>query len=187
MDLLWWQARTCKAWQSRPVSDQQIIELYEVLRMAPTSMNCNAARFVFVRTSEAKEKLAATAFATNQDRIRSAPVVAIVADDLAFYDNLGTLFPHMDIAPMFTGNAELAASTAARNATLQGAYLIMAARSLGLDCGPMSGFDNAAVDAQFFPDSSLRSNFLCCLGYGDRENLHPRLPRLEFDQACQLA
>jgi len=187
LDLLFRQARSFNRWQATPVSDEQLQQLYALLKMGPTSMNCSPARFTFVRSEAGKAQLASAVFPNNADKVRAAPVVAIIAQDQAFHTHMGELFPHMDVAPLFAGNQDLAHSTASRNAVLQGAYLMLAARGMGLDCGPMSGFDNNAVDQHFFADTELRSNFLCCLGYGERNALQPRLPRLSFEQACSLA
>ena len=161
-------------------------ELYDLMKFGPTSANCCPARIVFVRSREAKERLRPALAKGNVDKTMSAPVTAIIGYDLRFYDKLPELFPHTDARSWFTGNEELADATARRNSSLQGAYLIIAARSVGLDCGPMSGFDQAKVDAEFFHGTNVRSNFLCNLGYGDASALHPRSPRLDFDEACTL-
>lgn len=184
--LLFLDARTHFAWQDRPVSDDLLRQLYDVLRMGPTSANCCPGRFLFVRSAEAKARLKPALIPTNVDKTMAAPVTVIVAQDLAFYDLLPQLFPHTDARPWFAGKPALIEETAFRNSTLQGAYLILAARAQGLDCGPMSGFDRAKVDAEFFSGTTVRSNFLVNLGYGDPARLFPRSPRLEFDQACQL-
>ncbi|AGA90651.1 nitroreductase [Thioflavicoccus mobilis 8321] len=187
LDQLFRSARTYPSWQDRPVSDEQLQALYELLKWGPTSMNCMPARFVFLRTAEAKARLEPALMAANLDKVRAAPVTVIVAHDDRFFEHLPTLWPHTAGArEMFADNAALAETTAFRNATLQGAYLIMAARALGLDVGPMSGFDNAKVDAEFFPDGGFRSNFLANLGYGDPTGLFPRGPRLDFAQAVTL-
>ncbi len=183
---LFLDARTHFAWQDRPVSDDLLRQLYDVLRMGPTSANCCPGRFLFVRSAEARARLKPALIPTNVDKTMAAPVTVIVAQDLAFYDLLPHLFPHTDARPWFAGKPALIEETAFRNSTLQGAYLILAARALGLDCGPMSGFDRAKVDAEFFAGTTVRSNFLVNLGYGDPAGLFPRSPRLEFDQACQL-
>jgi 3-hydroxypropanoate dehydrogenase len=186
-DQLFRAARTHNAWQDQPVSDQTIHELYETLKFGPTSANCSPARFVFVRTPEGKEKLRPALSAGNLAKTMAAPVTAIVATDSAFYEHLGTLFPHMDAKPWFPAGSAMAETTGFRNGTLQGAYLILAARALGLDAGPMSGFDNALVDEAFFAGTTWKSNFLCNLGHGDPAGVLARLPRLPFDQACMLA
>ena len=180
------EARTHNVWLERPVDDATLRELYDLVKMAPTSANCSPMRLVFVKSPEAKERLRPTLSAGNVAKTMAAPVTAIVAFDTRFYDELPRLFPHTDARSWFTSNAELAQTTAFRNGSLQGAYLILAARSLGLDCGPMSGFDNAALDREFFPDGRYQSNFLVNLGYGDPEKLRPRGPRLEFDEACKI-
>jgi 3-hydroxypropanoate dehydrogenase len=201
LDLLFREARTHTAWQNQPVTDQTLRQLYDLLKWAPTSANGNPARFVFLRTKEAKERLLPALAAGNVDKVKAAPVTAIIAYDLNFYENMPKLFPHNPgMRDHFAGAPELVDVTARRNSSLQGAYLILAARALGLDCGPMSGFDNAKVDEEFFGAGScnqgadeeffakghLKSNFLCNLGYGDASELHPRAPRLTFDEACTL-
>jgi len=186
LDQLFHSARTQNKWQDRPVPDSMLQELYDLLKWGPTSANGMPARFVFVRTAEGKEKLRPALSAGNMDKTMTAPVITIVAHDLKFYDRLPYLFRHADARSWFAGNERLAETTAFRNGTLQGAYLIMAARSLGLDVGPMSGFDNAKVDAAFFAGTDWRSNFLVNLGYGDPSGLFDRSPRLSFDEACRL-
>ncbi len=187
-DLLFREARTHNKWQDKPVSDEQIHELYDLLRFGPTSANSSPARFVFIRTKEGKAKLAPALSAGNTDKTMSAPVTAIIAYDPKFFVKLPQLFPHNpDAISWFTSNDSLAATTAFRNGTLQGAYLMIAARSLGLDIGAMSGFDNDLVDKAFFAENGWRSNFLCNIGYGDFEGVFGRSPRLEFDEACLLA
>lgn len=186
LDLLFREARTCSAWQDKQVSDDTLKALYELLKMGPTSVNASPARIAFLRTPEAKERLKPALDPANVKKTMLAPVTAIVGYDLAFYDQLPKLFPHADARAWFSGNAPYAEATAFRNSSLQGGYLIMVARSLGLDCGPMSGFDNAKVDQEFFGGTTVRSNFLCNIGYGDRGKLFPRCPRLDFGEACQL-
>jgi len=187
LEQLFRTARTFHDWQERQVTDEQIQGLYELLKFGPTSMNCLPARFVFLRTPEAKARLEPSLMAGNVAHARKAPVTVIVAYDARFYEHLPLLWPHSRDAPdMFASNETLAKSTAFRNGTLQGAYLILAARALGLDVGPMSGFDNAKVDEEFFRDGRFRSNFLANIGYGDERGLHPRGPRLEFDEAVTL-
>ena len=186
LDQLFHSARTQNKWQDRPVPDSTLQELYDLLKWGPTSANGMPGRFVFVRTAEGKEKLRPALSAGNLEKTMTAPVITIVAHDLKFYDELPRLFPHADARSWFSGNEHLAETTAFRNGTLQGAYLIMAARSLGLDVGPMSGFDNAKVDAAFFAGTDWRSNFLVNLGYGDPSGLFDRSPRLSFDEACRL-
>jgi 3-hydroxypropanoate dehydrogenase len=186
LDQLFRSARSHFKWLDQPVSDAQLERIYALAKWGPTSFNCSPARIVFVKSAAAKEKLKAALMPPNVEKTMTAPVTAIVASDGAFYDKLPQLLPHMDVRGKFVGNPALAESTAFRNGTLQGAYLIMAARSLGLDCGPMSGFDNAAVDAAFFAGTTIRSNFLINIGYGDATALFPRLPRLEFAEACRI-
>jgi 3-hydroxypropanoate dehydrogenase len=186
LDQIFREGRTHNAWLDRPVDDATLRALYDLAKMAPTSANCSPMRLVFIKSLEAKERLRPTLSAGNLDKTMSAPVTAIVASDSRFYDELPKLFPHVDARSWFTSNAELAQLTAFRNSSLQGGYLILAARSLGLDCGPMSGFDNAALDREFFPDGRYRSNFLLNLGYGDPAKLWPRNPRLAFDEACKI-
>jgi 3-hydroxypropanoate dehydrogenase len=183
---LFLNARTHNKWAETPVSDETLRELYALLEMGPTSANCSPARFVFIRTAEGKEKLRPALSSGNLEKTMTAPVVAIVAYDPKFYDELPRLFPHADAKSWFVSSTALAEETAFRNSTLQGGYLIMAARAVGLDCGPMSGFDKAKVDAVFFAESGWKSNFLINLGHGDPTGLFPRLPRLSFDEACVL-
>ena len=188
LDLLFKEARTHNKWHDKPISDDTLHELYDVLKFGPTSANSSPARFVFIRTKEGKEKLAPALSAGNLEKTMSAPVTAIVAYDPKFFEKLPTLFPHnADAINWFTSNDSLAATTAFRNGTLQGAYLMIAARSLGLDTGAMSGFDNAKVDAAFFSGNGWRSNFLVNLGYGDPAGVFTRSPRLPFEEACLLA
>jgi nitroreductase len=156
------------------------------MKFGPTSANCCPARLVFVRSPAGKEKLLPCLAEGNVEKTKAAPVTAIIAHDLEFYEKLPGLFPHAPARSWFAGNASLIESTAFRNGTLQGAYFIIAARALGLDCGPMSGFDNARVDAAFFQGTSWKSNFICNLGHGDASKLHPRSPRLAFDEACKI-
>ncbi|HET6608025.1 MAG TPA: malonic semialdehyde reductase [Rhodopila sp.] len=187
-DLLFREARTHNKWKSDPVSDETLHELYDLLKWGPTSANSSPARFVFVRSKEGKEKLAPALSSGNLEKTMSAPVTVIVAYDPKFYEKLPQLFPHNpDAISWFTSNDSLAATTAFRNGTLQGAYLMIAARALGLDTGAMSGFDNATVDAAFFAHNGWRSNFLVNLGYGDPDGLFNRSPRLTFDEAAQFA
>jgi 3-hydroxypropanoate dehydrogenase len=180
-------ARTHSAWTSEPVSDETLAELYALTRMGPTSANCSPARFVFVRTPEGKARLAPALSKGNLDKTMSAPVTVIAAWDTTFYEHLPMLFPHADAKSWFTSSPQAAHETAFRNASLQAAYLMLAARSLGLDVGPMSGFDKAKLDAEFFAGTTWSANFLINLGHGKPAALHPRLPRLAFDQACVFA
>jgi 3-hydroxypropanoate dehydrogenase len=187
-DQLFLEAHTNNAWQDRAVSDELLHRLYDTLRMAPTSMNCSPARIVFVKSKAAKERLHPALMEGNRAKTMAAPVTAIIGYDTRFFEQLPKLFPpNPNARGMFESNATLSDITAFRNGTLQGAYLILAARSLGLDCGPMSGFDNAAVDQLFFAGTNVRSNFLCNLGYGDPKGIYPRSPRLSFDEACKIA
>jgi 3-hydroxypropanoate dehydrogenase len=184
---LFLEARTHTTWQPRPVGDSVLRELYDLMKWAPTSMNSSPARLVFVTSTEGKERLAPALSPGNVDKARSAPVTVIVAHDTMFQEYMPTLFPpNPNAQELFAGNDALREATAFRNGTLQGAYLILAARALGLDCGPMSGFDNAKVDAEFFPDGRWKSNFLVNLGYGESEGLFPRNPRLDFDEVCRI-
>jgi 3-hydroxypropanoate dehydrogenase len=186
LDTLFRAARTHNAWQEKPVSDALLQAVWELAKMPPTSANCSPMRVLFVRSPEAKARLVPLLLEGNRAKTLKAPVTAIIGYDIEFYENLPRLFPHTDARAWFAGKPELIAATAFRNGTLQGAYLIMAARALGLDCGPMSGFDNAAVDAAFFPEGRIRSNFLCSLGYGDPAGVRPRNPRLAFADACKI-
>ena len=186
MAQLFTSARTHNGWLDKPVTDQQLHEIYDLMKWGPTSANCQPARIVFVRTKEGKEKLKPALSAGNTEKTMTAPVTAILAYDTEFFEHLPRMFPHDQTAIHWFKGKPSAEPTAFRNGTLQGAYLIVAARSLGLDCGPMSGFDNARVDAEFFPGGTVKSNFLCNLGYGDPARLHPRNPRLAFDEACRV-
>ena len=180
-------ARTHHAWRDSPVSDGLLHEIYELTKWGPTSANCLPMRIAFVKSKAAKEKLLPALAGGNLEQVRAAPVTAIIAYDQKFYDHLPTLFPAFDARSMFVSNPSLSEQTAFRNGSLQGAYFILAARALGLDTGPMSGFDNAKVDQAFFENSSWKSNFLCNIGYGDAAKLYPRGPRLRFDQTCVIA
>ena len=201
LDVLFRNARTYSHWLDRPVSDDTLRQIYELMKWAPTAANANPARFVFVRTQQAKERLKPALAPGNVGKTMSAPVTVIVAYDLMFYEKLPKLFPHSPgMRDLYTTNPQLVEVTARRNSSLQGAYFLLAARALGLDCGPMSGFDNMKVDEEFFaagkecegcdqeffPEGHVRSNFLINLGYGDESKLHPRLPRLDFSEACSL-
>ena len=187
LDALFREAHTHNKWTDQPVTDDELRTLYDLLKMAPPSANTSPGRFLFLRTQYAKEKLRPALSTGNTDKTMAAPVTVIVAYDPKFYEHLPTLFPHNpDATSWFTSNESLAATTAFRNGTLQGAYLILAARALGLDTGAMSGFDNAKVDAEFLAGRGWRSNFLVNLGKGDPEGLFARSPRLSFDEACVL-
>ena len=186
LDQLFRTARSHNKWLDRPVSDETLHELYELLKWGPTSANCSPMRVVFVKSAAAKERLRPALAPGNLDKTMAAPATAIVAYDLEFYENLPRLFPHTDARSWFVGKEAHIETTAFRNGSLQAAYLIIAARALGLDCGPMSGFDNAKVDAAFFPEGKVKSNFLINLAYGDPAGLKPRGPRLTFAEACKI-
>jgi len=186
LDQLFRQARTHSAWLPTRVSVETLREVYELARMGPTSANSTPARFVFLQSEAAKARLLPALAPGNVEKTKTAPVTVIVAWDTEFYDKLPQLFPHANMRSYFVGNQALIDETAFRNSSLQGGYFILAARALGLDCGPMSGFDPAKVNAEFFPDGKWKANFLCNLGYGDRSKLFPRNPRLEFDEACRV-
>jgi len=180
------KARTHSAWLAEPVTDDLLVAVYNLMKWGPTSANSAPARIVFVRSPEAKEKLLPCLAAGNVEKTKAAPVTAIIAQDMEFYEKLPKLFPFADARSWFAGNKSFAESTAFRNSSLQGAYFIIAARALGLDCGPMSGFDNAKVDEVFFHGTSWKSNFICNLGHGDASKLRPRPPRLEFNETCKI-
>lgn len=186
LDRAFLQARTFNAFQPREVSDEQLRELYDTLKWGPTSMNSQPGRFLFLRSTEAKQRLAPALSPGNLEKTLAAPVTVIVAQDSRFHENLPQQFPAVNAKPMFENNAALAQATAFRNSALQGGYLIVAARLLGLDAGPMSGFDAAGVDAEFFPDGRYKANFLVNLGFGDPSRNHPRGPRLGFDDVAQI-
>ncbi len=186
LDQIFRSAQTAHGFRSETVSDERLHALYDLLKWGPTSLNCQPARFVFVRSAAGKERLRPALSPGNVAQTMAAPVTAIVAFDSRFFEHLPAQFPAYDAKPMFEGNAALAQETAFRNGSLQGAYLIVAARAIGLDCGPMSGFDRAAVDAQFFPDGRYKSNFLVNLGVADPAKSYPRGPRLDFQAAAQI-
>ena len=186
LDQLFRAARTQNKWHDKPVSQTLLHALYDLMRMGATSANCSPARIVFVTSHESREKLKALVLPSNVSKVMTAPVTAIIGHDLEFYEKLPHLFPHADAKSWFVGNEPLIQSTAFRNGSLQGAYLMLAARAVGLDCGPMSGFDNAGVDRAFFAGTNVKSNFICGLGYGDPSGVFPRSPRLTFDEACQI-
>ncbi len=189
LEQLFTSARTRNGWTDRPVEEALVRELYDLLRMGPTSANCSPARFVWVRSLEGRQRLAGFATESNKPKILEAPLTVIIGFDLRFAELLPRLFPSKGQAMKanFQSDAALTQVTAFRNGTLQGAYLMLAARSLGLDCGPMSGFNNAGVDAAFFAGSDIKSNFLCCLGYGNDKDLYPRNQRLSFEEAGRFA
>ncbi len=186
LDRIFLDARTYNAWKPEPIPEATLRKLWDLARMGPTSANCSPARIVFVVTPAAKEKLKPALMPTNVEKAMTAPAIAVIGHDLEFHEHLPRLFPHTDARAWFAGNQPLIETTAFRNGTLQGAYLIIAARALGLDCGPMSGFDNAMVDKLFFPGGKVKSNFLCNLGHGSTKNLFPRSPRFAFEEACRI-
>ncbi len=180
-------ARSHNEFAAAAIPEATLRQLYDLLKWAPTSANCSPARFIFVTTPEAKARLLPAMSPGNLEKTKQAPVSVIIGMDMAFYDKLPQLFPHADAKSWFVGNEAMIAATAFRNSSMQGAYLIMAARSLGLDCGPMSGFDAAKVDAEFWAGSSVKTNFIVNLGHGDASKLFSRSPRLSFEEACQIA
>jgi 3-hydroxypropanoate dehydrogenase len=186
LDQLFRQARTHNVWLPAGVPLSTLREAYELARWGPTSANSTPARFLFLESEAAKARLLPALAPLNVEKTKAAPVTVIVAWDTEFYEKLLKLFPHADMRSYFVRNQSLAEETAFRNSSLQGAYFILAARAVGLDCGPMSGFDAAKVNAAFFPDGKWKVNFLCNLGYGNRSKLFPRSPRLEFDEACRV-
>jgi 3-hydroxypropanoate dehydrogenase len=186
LKLLFREARTPSDWLAKPVEDDLLRSLYDLVKMGPTSANCCPARILFLRTPEAKARLKPALKPSSLERTMAAPVTAIIGYDLKFYDLLPRLFPGAAHRDRFCNNPEYAETTAFRNSSLQGGYFILAARALGLDCMPISSFNNREVDREFFPSGSVKSNFICNLGYGDRGNLEPRKPRLAFDEACTL-
>lgn len=188
LDQLFRAARSHNGFFDSPVSDETLKELYDLWKFGPTSANCSPARVVFVRTEEGKAKLLPHLMEGNRAKTQAAPVCAVIGHDMKFYDRIPELFPHLpDARDWFTGDEDFAAESAFRNGTLQGAYFMLAARAMGLDVGPMSGFDPAGVEAAFFPDSTVKVNFLCNLGKGDPSAVFERLPRLAFEDACALA
>lgn len=183
---LFLDARTHNKWRKKDVPDSLLRELVDILKLGPTSANSSPARFLFIKSKEAKERLKPFLSEGNREKTMAAPVCAIIGYDLEFHQHLPKLFPHTNARSWFEGKPEHIRTTAFRNGTLQGAYLILAARALGLDCGPMSGFDNAGVDKEFFAGTDIKSNFLCSLGYGDPAGLHPRSPRFTFDDMAKI-
>ena len=186
LDVIFFKAHTHNAWTDKPVGDATLRQMYDILKFGPTSANCSPARIVFVRSKAGKEKLRPVLSEGNLEKTMAAPVTAIIGYDTEFYENLPRLFPQKDARSWFVGKPAHIETTAFRNGTLQGAYLIIAARAVGLDCGAMSGFDNAKVDAAFFPGGKIKSNFLCNLGYGDPKGVFPRNPRMTFEEACSI-
>jgi 3-hydroxypropanoate dehydrogenase len=187
LDLIIREARSHNGWLDKPISDDILTQLYDIVKMGSTSMNTCPARFIFVRTEEGKARLKKCLAPLNIDKVLSAPVTVIIAHDMEFYQHMPKLFAHNPGAQkLFENNDKMVQSTAFRNGTLQGGYLMVAARALGLDIGPMSGFNNQACDDEFFSGTSIKSNFLCSLGYGDTSKIFQRLPRFDFDEVCQL-
>jgi 3-hydroxypropanoate dehydrogenase len=187
LDLIFRRARTHNVWLDKPVEDALLAQVYDLAKMGPTSANMCPMRILFVKSREAKEKLKPALDAGNVDKTMKAPVTAIIGIDVHFYEKLPKLFPHADAKSWFKNLPEnMLEYIALRNGSLQGAYFMLAARALGLDCGPMSGFDNAKVDAAFFAGTTVKSNFLCNLGHGDASKLYPRSPRLSFEEACKV-
>ena len=186
LDAIFFKAHSHNAWTGKPVGDATLRQMYDILKFGPTSANCSPARIVFVRSKAGKEKLRPALSEGNLEKTMAAPVTAVIGYDTEFYENLPRLFPQKDARSWFVGKPAHIETTAFRNGTLQGAYLIIAARAVGLDCGAMSGFDNALVDAAFFPGGKIKSNFLCNLGYGDPKGVFPRNPRMAFEEACSV-
>ncbi len=187
IDQLFRNARSQNGWKDEDVSETIIRKLYELTALGPTSVNGGPARFFFLKSSEAKERLVPYMLGNNAEKVTTAPVCAIIAHDLEFHEKLPQLFPHApEVKNMFVGSEELRLDTAFRNGSLQGAYFIIAARAIGLDCGPISGFINEGVDKEFFPDGKIKSNFLCPIGVGDEAKVYGRLPRLPFEEACEI-
>jgi 3-hydroxypropanoate dehydrogenase len=186
LDQLFRHARTHTAWLPKPVPESMLREIYDLARLGPTSANTQPARFVFVISEEAKTRLLPALAEGNREKTRTAPVTVLVAWDTEFYEHLPRVFPHRPMRDVFAGHPALIEETAFRNSSLEAGYFIMAARALGLDCGPMSGFDAEKVNAEFFPDGKWKINLICNLGYGDSSKLFPRNPRLEFEEACRV-
>jgi 3-hydroxypropanoate dehydrogenase len=186
IDQIFTEARTHHAWLPKPVSDDLLRSIYDLTKWGPTSVNCCPLRILFIKSEGEKAKLYPALSGSNVDQVKAAPAVAVLAMDKHFYEQLPTLFPAFDAKAMFTSNAALSEATAFRNSSLQGAYFIMAARAIGVDVCPMSGFDNAKVDETFFKGTTWKSNFICNVGYGDKGKLHPRGPRLKFDEVCKI-
>lgn len=186
LDLLFREARSHNGWLDKPVDDATLRAAFDIAKMGPTSANCSPMRILFLRSQKEKEKLRECISSGNTEKTMTAPVTAIIANDYEFYEHFGFLFPHDDARSWFTGNQTLIDTTAMRNGSLQGAYFMLACRAVGLDCGPMSGFENDKVDEIFFAGTKIRSNFLCNLGYGDPSKLFPRSPRFDFDEVCTV-
>lgn len=186
LDQVFLEARSMNGWTDRPVGQDQLTLIYDLMKMAPTSANCSPARLIFITSQQEKEKLAPLMMEGNRAKVLAAPVTAIIGYDLAFADHLPMLFPHDETAPSWFADPEVKQQTAFRNGSLQGAYFMLAARAIGLDCGPMSGFDAAAVDKAYFSGTLVKSNFICSIGYGDPASVYDRLPRFDFDQVCSI-
>jgi len=186
LNVLFTHARTHNAWSDKPVADSLLREIYDLMKWGATSANTSPARLVFVKSEAEKQKLLACVSEGNAEKTKTAPVTVIIGMDMEFYEQLPKLFPHADARSWFVGNEASIQATAFRNSSLQGAYLMLAARALGLDCGPMSGFDADKINATFFAGTEVKVNFICNLGYGDAEKLFPRSPRLSFDEACKI-
>lgn len=186
LDQLFYEARTHNAWQDKEVEDDLLIKLFDLCKMAPTSANCSPMRLIFVKSDAAKEKLKPAMQEGNLEKTMSAPVTVIIGYDLDFYEHLPKLFPHADAKSWFEGKETFIKNTAILNGSLQGGYLTLAARALGLDCGPMSGFNKKMLNELFFADTNIKANFLMNLGYGDDEGLFPRSPRFDFNEACEI-
>ncbi len=186
LDILFRKARSHNGWLDKPVTEAQLKQVYELMKWGPTSANSCPARLVFVQSEAAKQRLKPCLHEGNVEKSMTAPVVVIIGMDLEFYEEFDILFPHTDAKSWYVGNEAKIQQSAFRDSSLQAAYLMLAARSIGLDCGPMSGVDNAMLDAEFFPQGKVKSNFICALGYGDKSKLHPRLARLEYERVCQL-
>jgi nitroreductase len=184
---LFTEARSQNGWLNKEVTNEQLHEIYELMKWGPTSANLNPARIIFIKSEKEKDRLLLAVAKGNLEKVKAAPVTAIIAQDNRFFDHSAKLFPHFpQIKDHFSSNASLSESTAFRNSSLQGAYFILAARAVGLDCGPMSGFDNAKLDELFFADTDWKSNFICTIGHGDSSKVLPRLPRLSFGDACKI-
>ena len=186
LDQLFLNARTQNKWQAKDVTDAQLHEIIDIMKMGPTSANCQPARFIFLRSQAAKERLKPFLSAANQEKTMAAPVTVIIGNDFAFYEHLPRTFPHTDAKSWFVGKPELTGMTAIRNGTLQGAYLMIAARAIGLDVGAMSGFDSDGVDKEFFAGTTVKSNFICNIGHGDPAGVMGRLPRFDFGDIAQI-
>lgn len=186
IETLFTHAHTNHAWLDKPVTNGQLREIYELMKWCPTAFNCSPTRIAFVKSDQAKAKLAACVSPGNVEKVKSAPITAIIGMDMAFGRKMPQLYPHADVQGMMEANPKLAEETAFRNSSLQGGYFILAARAVGLDCGPMSGFDAEKVNAEFFVGTQVKANFICSIGYGDHDKIKPRLPRLTFEASCAI-